>query len=147
MPAGTWTFMVLFRRTLPLPLQVVQGSLISLPLPPQVGQGLSDCMVMPMKFCWVRMVPRPPQREQVSGWVPALQPLPPQVEQGSMRPKVISFSQPKAASSKVISSSTPRFCPRVGPLRRWPLELVAPPKKSPKILPRSNPSKPENPPP
>ena len=116
-----------------------------LPLPPQTGQGLSDCMVMPMKFCWVRMVPRPPHFEHVSGLEPALQPLPPQAEQGSTRPMVISFSQPKAASSKVMESSTPRFCPRAGPPRRS-LALEPPPKKSPKMLPRSKPSNPPKPP-
>ena len=92
---------------------------------------------MPMKFCWVRTVPVPWQYEQVWGLVPSFAPVPWQVLQVSMREKVISRSQPKAASSKLISISLTTFWPFAGPLLRPDDDAVPPPKKSPKISPRS----------
>ena len=62
-----------------------------------------------MKFCWVRTVPVPWQYVQVWGLVPSFAPLPWQVLHVSMREKVISRSQPKAASSKLISISLTTF--------------------------------------
>ena len=53
-PAGISTLSLCARLIRPLPLQRVQGVLISLPLPPQVGQAAVDCIVMPMKLCVVR---------------------------------------------------------------------------------------------
>jgi len=53
-PAGIFTLTRLVLRTLPLPRQVVQGFLMTLPRPPQVGQVVVDCICMPMKFCTER---------------------------------------------------------------------------------------------
>ena len=99
---------------------------------------------MPMKFCWVRTVPVPWQYVQVWGLVPSFAPLPWQVLHVSMREKVISRSQPKAASSKLISISLTTFWPFAGPLLR-PDDDAPPPKKSPKISLKS--PKPLKPPP
>ena len=92
---------------------------------------------MPMKFCCVRTVPVPWQYVQVCGVVPSFAPVPWQVLQVSMREKVISRSQPKAASSKLISISLTTFWPLLGPLLRPEDDEAPPPKKSPKISPRS----------
>ena len=148
-PAGTLTLMVLVWRTLPLPRQAVQGSVMMVPVPPHCGHGCEDCMVMPMKFCCVRTVPVPWQYVQVCGVVPSFAPVPWQVLQVSMREKVISRSQPKAASSKLISISLTTFWPLLGPLLRPEDDEAPPPKKSPKISPRSPkpPKPPPNPPP
>ena len=97
-----------------------------------------------MKFCWVRTVPVPWQYVQVWGLVPSFAPLPWQVLHVSMREKVISRSQPKAASSKLISISLTTFWPFAGPLLR-PDDDAPPPKKSPKISLKS--PKPLKPPP
>ena len=91
----------------------------------------------------------PWQYVQVCGVVPSFAPVPWQVLQVSMREKVISRSQPKAASSKLISISLTTFWPLLGPLLRPEDDEAPPPKKSPKISPRSPkpPKPPPNPPP
>lgn len=142
--------MVLRRRTWPLPPQSLQGDLMILPLPPQRGQGpvVAKTPIGVCRRCWTW--PLPPQLEQVSGLVPGAAPLPWQVSHCSTRSRVTSFSQPKAASSKVMLSPMRRLSPRWGPLRvLLPLPPnPLPPKKLPKISPRSPKSKlPSKPPP
>ena len=66
----------------------------------------------------VRTVPLPWQSGQVSAVVPAAQPLPWQSGHSSTRPTLISFLQPKAASSKVSVTPTRTLSPRCGPFRR-----------------------------
>ena len=98
---------------------------------------------------WMRMVPLPWQSGQTSAVVPGAQPLPLQVSQFSVRLRVISFSQPKAASSKEMVTEARRVSPFMGPLfRRLEPPPNPPPKKEPKMSPRSmSPiSKPPNPP-
>ena len=75
-----------------------------LPAPPHLGQA--DCWAkVPKAVCRVvRTVPVPPQLEQVSGVQPSAQPEPWHLAHSSMTGTVISFSTPKAASSKVIST-------------------------------------------
>ena len=91
-------------------------------------------------------VPVPWQSGQTSGVVPGAQPLPWQVSQFSYRSTVTAFSQPKAASSKLMARDMRMLSPRWGALglvRRAPPK---PPKKLPKMSPRSPKSKlPSNP--
>ena len=123
---------------------------MTLPLPWQSGQTLSDCMTMPMKFCCVRTVPVPWQRRQVSAELPAAAPVPWHWSQFSMREAPTSFSVPKTASSKVRSTETLMSSPRIGAfgLLRLDERPPPPPKKLPKRSPRSPKSpKPPKPPP
>ena len=99
MPAGIFTSSVFWRLILPAPLQAVQGSGISLPVPWQCGQ-----------VCWIekkpwRMCtePEPLQVPQVLTLVPGLAPVPLQVSQLSQAGMRICASLPLAASSSVIS--------------------------------------------
>ena len=52
---------------------------------------------------------------QVWGWVPGLAPVPPHASQFSLRKKSTDFSQPKAASSKVMVMRCCRSLPWTGP--------------------------------
>ena len=73
-----------------------------LPLPRHFWHGPVD-WAMPKGVRWVvRTVPLPRQSGQVSAVVPGAQPVPLQSGQVSMRGAVTSFSQPKAASSKLM---------------------------------------------
>ena len=69
---------------MPLPVQGVQGVLMTWPRPPQRGQTEVDCICMPMKFWVVRTWPVPWHWEQVST-VPSALPVPLQLLQFSMR--------------------------------------------------------------
>ena len=95
------------------------------------------------------MVPLPWQSGHTSAVVPGAQPVPWQSSQVSVRLRTISFSQPKAASSKVMVTAARRVSPFMGPVR-WRLEPPPnpPPKKEPKMSPRSmSPMSKPNPPP
>ena len=127
----------------------MQGWWIIRPLPPHLGQG-EEVANTPMGVCrrtWT--VPVPWQSGHTSGDVPGAQPLPWQVSQVSYRSTVTAFSQPKAASSKLMAMDMRLLSPRWGALglvRRPPPK--PPPKKLPKMSPRSPKSKlPSNPPP
>ena len=81
MPAGTLAWIFRRRRTMPLPRQSLQGSLMILPRPPQREQGAVEAKT-PMGVCRrVWTTPLPPQSGQVSGEVPGAAPLPRQVSQ------------------------------------------------------------------
>ena len=99
MPCGIATSSTLFFLTRPAPLQVVQGSGITLPLPRQVGQV---CWIE-KKPCDMRTLPAPPQVPQVLALVPGLAPEPEQVSQVSQLGTRISVAKPSAACSSVIS--------------------------------------------
>ena len=146
MPAGMDTLMVRRCRTLPLPWHSWQGWWMILPVPPHFWQGIWDCMT-PKGVRWARMtVPVPRQSGQISGVVPGAQPLPLQAEHCSLRSRVTSFSQPKAASVKLMATLARMLAPRWGPLCRAAPPPKPPPKKLPKISPRSPKSKPPAPP-
>ena len=120
---------------------------MTFPLPPHLGQGPVVANT-PMGVCRrCCTVPVPPQLEQVSGLVPGAAPEPLQVSHCSTRSRLISFSQPKAASSKVMVSPMRRLSPRWGPVRVRDPPPKPPPKKLPKMSPRSPKSKPVSKPP
>ena len=81
MPAGTLMVAVRFTRVRPEPPQEVHLSVITLPLPPQVGQVRTVVIQPPL----VRIWPVPWQVWQVVGEVPGLAPVPWQVWQFSLR--------------------------------------------------------------
>ena len=122
-----------------------------LPLPRHFWHGPVD-WAMPKGVRWVvRTVPLPRQSGQVSAVVPGAQPVPLQSGQVSMRGAVTSFSQPKAASSKLMFSEARTSSPRRGALglRVWApppkmLEKMSPKPPPPKIS--SKPPKPPKPP-
>ena len=124
-----------------------------LPLPPHLGQVVVVAKVKAPPPRWIRIWPLPWQSGQTSAVVPGAQPVPWQSSQDSVRLRVISFSQPKAASSKLMETDARRVSPFMGPLRaRLEPPPKPPPKKEPKISPRSmspmsNPPKPPKPPP
>ena len=87
-----------------------------LPEPWHFGHADMVC-AMPKGVRWVvRTCPLPPQSGQTSGVVPGAQPVPLQSLQGSMRGIFSSFSQPKAASSKLMFSWVRMLSPRRGAL-------------------------------
>ena len=114
-----------------------------LPLPPHLGHG--DEVDMKPSGVWWRCCtcPRPPHSGQTSAVVPGSQPLPLQVSQGSTRSMMTPFSQPKQASSNVMLTLVRRLSPRCGALgfERVALPPKPPPKKLPKMSPRSPKSK------
>ena len=67
--------------------------------------------------CVVRTLPVPRQSGQISGVVPGAQPVPWQSGHCSTFETLISFLQPKAASSKLMVTEARRLSPRFGPLR------------------------------
>ncbi len=82
---------------LPVPLQRVQGAVVEKVKAPPPR--------------WTRMTPAPRQSGQVSGVEPPAQPVPWQSEQVSEREGEISYSQRKAASSKVTLPGARRVSP------------------------------------
>ena len=100
MPAGMRTVRRLEVRTLPRPLHLGQGSETILPLPLQFGQVRTFWIVPKGVLELVRTWPVPLQVGQALGCVPGLAPVPWQFSQGSSRTRLISLSQPLAASSK-----------------------------------------------
>ena len=81
MPAGTFTVTVRFLRTRPVPPQEEHLSVITLPVPPQVGQ-VRTVVIQPAEE---RIWPVPLQAEQVLALVPGFAPEPEQVSQSSLR--------------------------------------------------------------
>ena len=59
-------------RVRPLPSQVAQGSLISVPVPPHWRHGCE----IENSPCDSASTPRPWQRGQIVGWVPGFAPVP-----------------------------------------------------------------------
>ena len=117
------------------------------PLPPQRWHGPVDANT-PSGVCLrVWTVPLPWHSGQVSGELPGSQPLPLQVSQATYRSTVTAFSQPKAASSKVMARDWRILSPRWGALglERRCAPPKPPPKKLPKMSPRSPKSKPAPP--
>ncbi len=98
-PAGMLTCSVLSLRTRPAPPQVQQGSLITRPMPWQVGQVRS----MVKKPCWARTLPAPWQVEQATGWAPPAPPVPLQLSHGAEVGTVMVAVLPLKASSRLIS--------------------------------------------
>ena len=144
MPAGMVTVMLRWRRMVPLPPHLGQGSVMILPVPPHLGQG-ELVRMEPSIVCWMRVTwPVPWHWSQVLGLVPGFAPEPPQVSQASSRVMLISFLQPKIASSKLMVRLYRRSSPRTGPFAAW---RVLPPKppKLPKMLSKIS-SKPPAPP-
>src|SRR5690625_4403479 len=92
MPAGIFTSRVLLERTRPPPLHLLQGSLISCPVPWQVGQV---CCTL-KKPCCMRTAPAPRQVLHVSGEVPGLAPDPWQLSHSSQLGTRISVSKPRS---------------------------------------------------
>ena len=153
MPAGMVTISFFCRRTLPAPLQVLQGWWMILPVPRHLGQVVVVEKAKPPPPRWMRTVPLPWQSGQISAVVPGAQPLPLHTSHCSVRETVTSFSQPKAASSKEMVTPARTVSPFWGALRR--LEVLPPkppPKKEPNRSPRSmspmsvKPPKPPKPP-
>ena len=99
MPAGIFTSSVFWFLTLPWPWQLVQGSLMILPLPRQCGQ-VCCTLKKPWRIC---TTPWPWQVAQVLALVPALAPEPWQLAQSSQLGMRICASLPVAASSSVTS--------------------------------------------
>ena len=149
MPAGMVTDSFFWFRTVPLPRHFWQGLLTIRPVPPHRGQAPVDWNTPKAVRCCVRTVPVPPQSGQDSALVPGAAPVPAQSGQASTREMVISFWQPKAASSKATVSRTRRLSPRWGPLRAAPRVPVPPPKppkpKPEKISPKISPRSPKSP--
>ena len=88
--------------TLPAPPQALQGLWMILPVPRHLEQGAVLVKAKPPAPRWMRTVPVPRQSGQISAVVPDSQPEPWQASHSSVRFRLISFSQPKAASSKVM---------------------------------------------
>ena len=111
-----------------------------LPLPPQRPQGAE--VDMKPSGVWRRCctMPVPRQSGQTSAVVPFSQPVPRQVSHCSTRSMLISFSQPKAASSKLMVTLVRRLSPRCGALG-----FARVPPKPPPMSPRSPKSKPPAP--
>ena len=105
MPAGTFTVLRLLTRTLPRPWHFWQGSVMILPLPRHLEQVRTFWMRPKGVFCTTRSWPVPLQVEQVSTLLPGFAPLPWHSGHSSSRTRLISFSQPKAASSRVMVRS------------------------------------------
>ena len=100
MPAGMRTVRRLEVRTLPRPLHFGQGSEMIWPVPLQFGQVRTFWMAPKGVLEVVRTWPVPLQVGQVLGCVPGLAPVPLQFSHVSSRTRLISLSQPLAASSK-----------------------------------------------
>ena len=101
MPAGTFTWTFFCRRTPPLPPQALHFWWMIFPSPRQLGQTVEVDMVPKTVRCCTRTWPVPWHSGQTSAVVPGSQPVPPQTSQLSTCWMVTSFSQPKAASSRV----------------------------------------------
>ncbi len=105
------TVIFLCLRTVPEPWQVEQGVWMIFPVPWQRVQGALVAKVKAPPPRWMRMTPVPRQSGQVSAVVPLAQPVPLQASQVSEREREISFSQPKAASSKETLTAARRVSP------------------------------------
>jgi len=113
--------------TLPLPLQALQGLWMIFPVPRQRAQAAVLEKAKPPVRCCTRTTPVPRQSGQVSAVVPGSQPEPWQAPHSSLRFRLISFSQPKAASSKLMARDRRILSPRWGALgfvRRPPQRLL-----------------------
>ena len=82
-----------------------------LPVPRQREQGAVLEKAKPPVRCCTRTTPVPRQSGQVSAVVPGSAPDPWQASHCSVRVKLISFSQPKAASSKEMVRLARRLSP------------------------------------
>ena len=118
MPAGMLAWMVFFFRIMPLPRQSLQGWWMMRPLPPHLGQG-EEVANTPMGVCRPDLdcagavAVRTHLRRRAGGAAACRGRCP----QASYRSTVTSFSQPKAASSKLMVT---RHADALAPLGgRW----------------------------
>ena len=130
-PAGMETERFFVVRTRPAPWQVVHGSVISTPSPPQRSQAVAVMNWPRIVFCIRRIWPLPEHFGQVSGCLPPSMRVPWQEGQVSCCVKEISFSAPKTASAKESVAIVRRSSPRIG----------APGAAPPRPLPPKNESK------
>ena len=131
-PPGILTRIFLFCFNRVLPRHVGQTFRIVLPLPLQAAQVVATLK----KPCWILCCPDPPQLEQISMSSWDFAPSPPHVLQDSRRGMSISFEDPNAASSKLISRLYWRSEPRSP---RCPLRSPAASKNYPKMSPKMSP--------
>src|SRR3954470_9527637 len=142
-PAGMFTRYFLTWRVWPVPWQVGQGSLISVPVPPHLEQGWEI-----EKRPWpCDSMPRPWQREQTCGEVPGFAPVPPHVGQGADSGTVTGTCAPSIACSNEMWTSVSRSRPRSA--RGAPLRPpgAGPPPAPPNRSLRMSPMPPKPPPP
>ena len=122
----------------PLPWQVGQGSLISVPVPWQRRQGWE----IENSPCDSASTPRPLQSEQIVGWVPGLAPVPLQVGQGADSGTDTGIWAPSIACSNEMWTSVSRSRPRSGPGVRPPARPPALPNRSERMSPKPPPKPP-----
>ncbi len=147
-PAGTFTLIVTFFLTLPLPEQTVQGSVTVLPVPPHLSQVRTFTNEPKGVACLTLTCPEPPQLVQLLVDLD-FEPVPSQVLQLTYLLTETSFSVPKAASSKVMVMVVLMSAPFTGPLDCLEPNPVPKKSKMSSSPPKPNPpkSKPPKPPP
>ena len=123
-----------------------------LPSPRQLGQTVEVDMVPNTVRCWTRTWPLPWHSGQISAVVPGSQPVPPQTSQASTCWMFTSFSQPKAASSRVRVRLVRTVLPWPGRCGRRRRPHQSPQsrcrrRRTRKRSPMSKPPNPPNPPP
>ncbi len=91
-------------------MQVGQGSLISVPVPPHLWHGWE----IENRPCDSASTPRPLQALQTVGEVPGLAPVPWQVVQGADSATLTGTCAPSIACSKEMCTSVSRSRPRCG---------------------------------
>ena len=144
-PAGILTSIVFLVVVYPRPLQTWHLFLIILPVPLHLGHVLCDC-ICPKIVCWTLLtVPVPRQSGHVSISEGESAPVPLQWGQFSSRFKSKSMFLPLIASIKEIFTLFKVSAPLTGPLL-WRDLREPPPKKEPKISPKSISPKSPNPP-
>src|SRR4051794_7885693 len=123
-------------RVRPVPWQVGQGSLISVPVPPHWRHGWE----IEKRPCDSASTPRPWQRLQTVGVVPGFAPVPWQVVQGADNGTLTGIWAPSIAWSKLTWTSVSRSRPRSGrertPPARPPPPPAAPVKRSERMSPK-----------
>src|SRR5215207_9106004 len=129
-PAGMRTVTTRLRNCRPVPPQLKQCSLTTLPRPRQFGQVVTMRNIPPKPCCATR--PCPPHCTQTIGDDPALAPVPLQTSQLSCFSNSIVFSVPLATSASDSSTCVSRSNPRCGrPARPPPPAPPAPPPARP----------------
>ena len=95
-PGGTVIVSLSVDRVRPAPRHVGQGSVIRVPLPPQVGHAVRMRRNI---WAWTTS-PMPLHVEHVTGFVPSFAPLPPQVSHRDCLAISTSLEHPWTASRK-----------------------------------------------
>jgi hypothetical protein len=106
-PGGTFTVISSVDAIVEAPLQVAHGCSIFLPLPPHDEQG-RDAEKNPR---WNRTSPAPWHAAHLSIFEPFAAPVPSQPVHGTVRGTCTARSQPRADSSKEISTSSSTSLP------------------------------------